>query len=46
MSGFKDEEGSVINIPRNQVIKLANPGDLIISRLRAPLMILVFDFIK
>lgn len=46
ITGFKDEDGSVINIPRSQVVNLAKPGDLIISRLRAPLVILVFDFIN
>jgi len=46
ITGFKEDEGNVINIMRDEVTDLAKPGDLIISRLRAPLVILVFDFIN
>ncbi len=46
ITGFKEDEGNVINIMRDEVTDLAKPGDLIISRLRAPLVILVFNFIN
>lgn len=45
ISGFKKEPGVVSDITTDQVYSLAKPGDLIISRLRAPLLILVFGFI-
>jgi superfamily I DNA/RNA helicase len=44
--GAKTEIGTVEPILIEQVVELARPGDLIISRLRAPLLVLVFDFIE
>ena len=43
--GIKKEDGSVLEITTDKIFELAKPGDLIISRLRAPLLILVFGFI-
>jgi superfamily I DNA/RNA helicase len=43
--GAKEEAGTVESITVDQVVALAQPGDLIISRLRAPLLVLIFDFI-
>jgi DNA helicase-2/ATP-dependent DNA helicase PcrA len=43
--GTKTEEGNVSSITPDKIIELAKPDDLIISRLRAPLLILVFGFI-
>lgn len=43
--GAKKEEGEVITIESSQIIDYAKEGDLIISRMRAPLIALVFDFI-
>lgn len=45
ITGNKDEKGIVNSILFNDVIELAKPGDLIISRLKAPIVILVFSFI-
>jgi DNA helicase II / ATP-dependent DNA helicase PcrA len=45
ISGAKTEEGIVSSILLNDVVALARPNDLIISRLRAPLVIIVFSFI-
>lgn len=43
--GNKSNEGNVSSISFEEVITIARPGDLIISRLRAPLLLLVFNFI-
>ncbi|TXF91045.1 ATP-dependent helicase [Neolewinella aurantiaca] len=43
--GAKEEYGTVDNIIVDEVVERARPGDLIISRLRAPLLVLIFDFI-
>jgi len=43
--GTKTEDGNVTKISFDEVITLAKPGDLIISRLRAPLVLMVFTFI-
>ncbi|MEO0733466.1 MAG: ATP-dependent helicase, partial [Bacteroidota bacterium] len=43
--GAKTNPGIVANIDLEEVPKLACPGDLIISRFRAPLLLLVFEFI-
>lgn len=43
--GNKTDEGIINSIPFAEVVTLAKPGDLIISRLRAPLVIMVFSFI-
>lgn len=43
--GVKQEDGIVTSISPDEVLPLAKPGDLIISRLRSPLLILVFSFI-
>jgi len=45
ISGIKVDEGVVNTILFNEVVNLAKPGDLIISRIKAPLVILVFNFI-
>jgi len=45
IKGNKKVEGEIRTIPIHKVNKLAKPGDLIISRLRAGLVLLVFDFI-
>jgi superfamily I DNA/RNA helicase len=44
--GAKTDLGNVEPILIEQVTDLARPGDLIISRLRAPLLVLVFGFIE
>lgn len=44
--GAKTDLGTVEPILIDQVTELARPGDLIISRLRAPLLVLVFEFIE
>lgn len=46
MQGSKDYEGLVETITRKKVLEIAQPGDLIISRIKAPLMELIFEFIK
>ena len=46
IKGSKDYEGIVAKINRKSVIEIARPGDLIISRIKAPLMEMVFEFIK
>lgn len=43
--GAKEELGTVDNITVDEVVDRAQPGDLVISRLRAPLLVLIFDFI-
>ncbi|EJL64074.1 UvrD-helicase domain-containing protein [Flavobacterium sp. CF136] len=43
--GNKEDEGIVTSILFDEVTKIAKPGDLIISRLRAPIVLLVFNFI-
>jgi len=43
--GAKEEFGQVENITVDEVVERAKAGDLIISRLRAPLLVLIFDFI-
>ena len=43
--GNKEEDGILDTIQFDEVINLAKPGDLIISRLRAPIVLLVFSFI-
>lgn len=45
MTGSKEEEGIVQTVLFEDVVNLAKPGDLIISRLRAPIVLLVFSFI-
>lgn len=45
ITGIKKENGIVATIQFNEVINYATPGDLIISRLRAPLLLMVFKFI-
>ena len=43
--GVKAEDGVVSSITTDQIFGLAQPGDLIISRTRGPLLTLVFNFI-
>lgn len=43
--GNKIDDGKIFSIPFDEITKLAKPDDLIISRLRAPLLLLVFNFI-
>src|SRR5690606_33350383 len=43
--GNKEDEGIIHTILFDDVINSARPGDLIISRLRAPIVLLVFSFI-
>lgn len=45
ITGVKKEPGVVCDITTDKIFELAKPGDLIISRLRSPLLILVFTFI-
>lgn len=45
ITGIKEDEGVVKTILFEEVVNLAKPGDLIISRIKAPLVILVFNFI-
>jgi len=45
IQGSKETEGNITSIEFHEVVNLAKPGDLIISRLRAPIVILVFSFI-
>jgi superfamily I DNA/RNA helicase len=45
MTGIKTDPGVIETIRIEQVVSLAKPGNLIISRLRAPMVILVFSFI-
>lgn len=45
MIGVKEQEGVVTSIQFDDIVNLAKPNDLIISRLRAPLVLLVFSFI-
>ena len=45
ITGAKTEPGRVETIPPARVAELARPGDLVISRLRAPLLVLIFDLI-
>jgi superfamily I DNA/RNA helicase len=43
--GVRPEQGIVAKITKEKILESARPNDLIISRLRAPLLILVFSFI-
>jgi DNA helicase II / ATP-dependent DNA helicase PcrA len=43
--GTKKDDGLIKTIRLDEVIEEAKPGDLIISRLRSPIVILVFHFI-
>ena len=45
IEGNKEEAGIVQSIDFDNVVNFARPGDLIISRIKAPLVVLVFDFI-
>ena len=45
MTGTKEDKGIVQTIQFDDVVSMARPGDLIISRLRAPIVLLVFSFI-
>lgn len=45
ITGAKQNEGMITTIKFNDVVALARPNDLIISRLRAPLLLMVFNFI-
>ena len=45
ISGAKGEPGQVLTLTIDDVLQYALPGDLIVSRFRAPLLLLVFDFI-
>ncbi len=45
IKGNKTAEGDIQTIPIHKVSKIAKPGDLIISRLKSGLVLLVFDFI-
>lgn len=45
IKGHKEGEGTLQTILFDEVTDLAKPGDLIISRLRAPIVLLVFAFI-
>jgi len=45
ITGSKKEPGIVTIILFPKITELAKPGDLIISRIKAPLVVLVFDFI-
>lgn len=46
ISGSKSEEGIVSSIQFHEITSMARSGDLIISRLKAPLLMLVFAFIE
>lgn len=43
--GAKTEAGTITPVDIEAVTELALPGDLIISRFRAPILLLIFDFI-
>jgi len=43
--GIKTNPGEIRTITSEEITQLARPGDLIISRIKAPLVLLVFDFI-
>lgn len=43
--GNKIDEGNIVTMQFDEVLNIARSGDLIISRLRAPIVILVFKFI-
>lgn len=43
--GAKTDAGTVTSIEIEEVFELARPNDLIISRFRAPILLLIFDFI-
>ena len=45
ITGSKDYDGEVIRIRDDQVLELAKPGDLIISRIKSNLTVLIFEFI-
>ena len=46
ITGAKTERGTVLPITIDEVTEMARPGDLVISRLKAPLLVLIFDFIS
>lgn len=46
ITGAKQDDGMITTITFNDVVALARPNDLIISRLRAPLLLMVFNFIN
>lgn len=46
IKGHKDYPGTMTTLDPNNIITTARPGDLIISRIKAPLMLLVFNFIR
>lgn len=45
IQGAKDYQGEVKQISSNDILRLAKPNDLIISRTKSPLLELVFEFI-
>lgn len=45
ITGNKQMDGTVTTVLFDEVVNLARAGDLIISRLRAPIVLLVFNFI-
>jgi superfamily I DNA/RNA helicase len=45
ITGCKPDAGIVNSILFEEVTNMAQPGDLVISRLRAPMVLLIFDFI-
>lgn len=45
ITGSKTDAGIITTIEITDVVKTARPGDLIISRTKAPLLVLVFGFI-
>lgn len=46
IKGNKEEKGKVNRITFDKIVENAKPDDLIISRIKAPLVILVFSFIE
>jgi superfamily I DNA/RNA helicase len=46
ISSFEQKEGTIQKIEFNQVIELAKPNNLIISRTKAPLQVLMFKMIE
>ncbi|NJC26205.1 UvrD-helicase domain-containing protein [Neolewinella antarctica] len=45
ITGAKRRKGKVAQILPDGLMRIAKPGDLVISRLRAPLLLLAFEFI-
>lgn len=43
--GNNQNQGNIIKISFDDIVKIAKPGDLIISRFRDPIVLLVFSFI-